>query len=43
MRLHAVVVNETSKFQSFEPTELSHTISVRGDDSMDNDLLFPWI
>jgi hypothetical protein len=32
MRLHDVVVNETPKFQCLEPTELSHTISVRGDD-----------
>jgi hypothetical protein len=32
MRLHDVVGNETPKFQCLEPTELSHTISVRGDD-----------
>jgi hypothetical protein len=32
MRLHDVVVNETPKFQSLEPTSLSHTISVRGDE-----------
>jgi hypothetical protein len=31
MRLHDVVVNVTPKFQCLEPTELSHTISVRGD------------
>jgi hypothetical protein len=30
MRLHAVVVNETLKFQCLEPTDLSHTITVRG-------------
>jgi hypothetical protein len=30
MILHDVVVNETPKFQSLEPTSLSHTISVRG-------------
>jgi hypothetical protein len=32
MRLNDVVVNENPKFQCQEPTELSHTISVRGDD-----------
>jgi hypothetical protein len=32
MRLHDVVVNESPKFQCLEPTELSHTISERGDD-----------
>jgi hypothetical protein len=31
MRLHDVVVNETPKFQSLNPTKLSHSISVRGD------------
>jgi hypothetical protein len=31
MRLHAVVVNETPKFQCLRPTNLSHSISVRGD------------
>jgi hypothetical protein len=31
MRLHDVVVNETPKFQSLEPTSVSHTIIVRGD------------
>jgi hypothetical protein len=35
MRLNDVVVNETPKFQSFKPTELSHSISVRGDDVED--------
>jgi hypothetical protein len=32
MILHDVVVNETLKFQSQEPTSLSQTISVRGDE-----------
>jgi hypothetical protein len=32
MRLHDVVVNETPKFQCLKPTELSHSISVGGDD-----------
>jgi hypothetical protein len=32
MILHDVVVNETRKFQSLEPTSLSHTISVRGNE-----------
>jgi hypothetical protein len=31
MRLHDVVVKETPKCQCFKPTELSHSISVRGD------------
>jgi hypothetical protein len=31
MRLHAVIVNETPKFQSQNPTKHSHSISVRGD------------
>jgi hypothetical protein len=35
MRLYDVVVNETPKFQCFKPTELSHSISVRGDDLED--------
>jgi hypothetical protein len=30
MRLHDVIVNETPKFQSLNPTKLSHSISVRG-------------
>jgi hypothetical protein len=30
MRLHDVIVNETPKFQSLNPTKLSHYISVRG-------------
>jgi hypothetical protein len=29
MRLHDVIVNETPKFQSLNPTKLSHSISVR--------------
>jgi hypothetical protein len=32
MRLHDMVVNEIPKFQCLKRTELSHTISVRGDD-----------
>jgi hypothetical protein len=32
MRLHDVVVNETPKIQCLEPTELSHTLIMRGDD-----------
>jgi hypothetical protein len=31
MRLHDVVVNEIPTFQCFRPTNLSHSISVRGD------------
>jgi hypothetical protein len=40
MRLHDVVVNETPKFQSLEPTSLSHTISFRCDE-MDDVLIIP--
>jgi hypothetical protein len=40
MRLHDVVVNETPKLQSTEPTSLSHTISVRGDE-VDDVLVIP--
>jgi hypothetical protein len=32
MRLHDVVVNETPTFQCLKPTDLSHSISVQGDD-----------
>jgi transcription initiation factor TFIIIB Brf1 subunit/transcription initiation factor TFIIB len=35
MRLHDVIVNETPKFQSLNPTELSHSISVRGENVED--------
>jgi hypothetical protein len=35
MRLHDVIVNETPKFQSLNPTKLSHSISVRGDNAED--------
>jgi hypothetical protein len=35
MRLHDVVVNETKKFQSLNPTKLSHSIIVRGDNVED--------
>jgi hypothetical protein len=31
LRLHDVIVNETPKFQSLNPTNLSQSISVRGD------------
>jgi hypothetical protein len=35
MRLYDVIVNETPKFQSLNPTKLSHSISVRGDNVED--------
>jgi hypothetical protein len=35
MRLHDVIVNETPNFQSLNPTKLSHSISVRGDNAED--------
>jgi hypothetical protein len=35
MRLHDVIVNETPKFQSLNPTKLSESISVRGDNEED--------
>jgi hypothetical protein len=35
IRLHAVIVNETPKFQSLNPTKISHSISVRGDNVED--------
>jgi hypothetical protein len=35
MRLHDVIVNETPKFQYFNPTKLSHSISLRGDNVKD--------
>jgi hypothetical protein len=38
MRLHDVIVNETPKFQSLNPTKPSHSISVR-DDNVDIKLL----
>jgi hypothetical protein len=37
LRLHDVIVNETPKFQSLNPTKLSHYIIVRGDNV--NDIL----
>jgi transcription initiation factor TFIIIB Brf1 subunit/transcription initiation factor TFIIB len=40
MRLYDVIVNETPKFQHFNPTILSHSISVRGD-NIEDDLLIP--
>jgi hypothetical protein len=41
IRLHDVIVNETPKFQSLNPTKLSHSISVRGD-NVEDVLLIPW-
>jgi hypothetical protein len=35
MRLHDVIVNYTPKFQCLEPTNLSHAISVMGDNMDD--------
>jgi hypothetical protein len=35
MRLHDVIVNETPKFQSLNPTQLPHSISVIGDNVED--------
>jgi hypothetical protein len=35
MRLHDVILNETPKFQYLNPTKLSHSISVRGDNVED--------
>jgi hypothetical protein len=40
MRLHDVIVNETPKFQSLNPTKQSHSISVRGD-HVEDVLLIP--
>jgi hypothetical protein len=40
MNLHDVIVNETPKFQSLNPTKLSHSINVRGD-NMEDVLLIP--
>jgi hypothetical protein len=40
MRLHDVIVNETPKFQSLNPTKLSHSIIVRGD-NVEDVLLIP--
>jgi transcription initiation factor TFIIIB Brf1 subunit/transcription initiation factor TFIIB len=40
MRLHDVIANETPKFQSLNPTKLSHSISVRGD-NMEHFLAIP--
>jgi hypothetical protein len=40
MILHDVIVNETPKFQSLNPTKLSHSISVRGD-NVEDVLLIP--
>jgi hypothetical protein len=39
-RLHAVIVNETPKFQSLNPTNLSHSISIRGE-NVDDVLVIP--
>jgi hypothetical protein len=35
MRLHDVIVNERPKFESLNPTKLSHSVSVRGDNVED--------
>jgi hypothetical protein len=40
LRLHDVIVNEIPKFQSLNPTNLSHSISMRGD-NVDYVLLIP--
>jgi hypothetical protein len=40
LRLHDVIVNETPKFQCLKPTNLSHSISVRGD-NVDDVLVIP--
>jgi hypothetical protein len=40
MRLHDVIVNETPKFQSLNPTKISHSIRVRGD-TMEDVLVIP--
>jgi hypothetical protein len=40
MRLHDVIVNETPKFQSLNPTNLSHSISMRGE-NLDEVLIIP--
>jgi hypothetical protein len=40
MRLHDVIVSETPKFQSLNPTKHSHSISVRGD-HVEDILLIP--
>jgi hypothetical protein len=40
MRLHDVVVNEIPTFQCLKPTNLSHSISVRGD-NVDSVLVIP--
>jgi hypothetical protein len=40
MRLHDVIVNETPKFHSLNPTRQSHSISVRGD-QVEDVLLIP--
>jgi hypothetical protein len=40
LRLHDIIVNETLKFQYLNPTNLSHSISVRGD-NVDDVLVIP--
>jgi hypothetical protein len=40
MRLHDVIVNETPKFEFLNPTNLSHSISVIGD-NVDDVLVIP--
>jgi hypothetical protein len=39
-RLHDVVVNETPNFQCTNPTNLSHTITVKGED-LNDELIIP--
>jgi hypothetical protein len=39
-RLHDIIVNETQKFQSLNLTNLSHYITVRGD-NVDDVLVIP--
>jgi hypothetical protein len=40
MRLNDVVVNETPKFQCDSPTNISHTITVKGE-KMNDELVIP--
>jgi hypothetical protein len=42
IRLNDAVVNETPKFQCANPTNLSCTITVKGE-NMNDELSFPWI
>jgi hypothetical protein len=40
MRLNDVVVNEMPKFQCYNPTNLSHTITVKGE-NMNDEMIIP--